>query len=647
MTRRRRRRLSPGAWVGAALVLAGATASFRAAGAAAELDLRADELDAALAGESNALVRIDSLVFDVESPRRAREYRMTVVTILSVDGRDYGAVQVPYDRFRKLKSFDGRLLDAAGKKIRDLDDADISDFSNVDETSLYSDDRVRVGSLVHASYPYTVVYEYEIEHDGLISWPTWYPQKTSLPVERAVFVLRVPIGTEVRHRSLGIELEPVERVDRKRAESVWRAVALPYREEEEWGPAWSVQAPSILTAPAAFEIGGRSGSMSSWESFGRWYQDLHADRGTLPSDAFARVQEICRDAPDTQTKVARLYEYLQASTRYVSVQLGIGGWQAFEPKVVHAKGYGDCKALSNYMVAMLRAAGIDAFQALINAGTREQDILADFPSNQFNHVVVFVPLASDTIWLECTNSSIPVGYVGAFIDDRSALAITPDGGRLVRTPRSTAADNARVYRAHVRVDDKGGASATVTSVTTGVVRERVREAMRSGTAREREQWLEREIALSSFSISDIAFRDLDSARTQFQLDFQLEAPRVLSFSGERAFLTPNLLKDRSRVPPAMSERTQPVWLGSPWSEVDTLVYELPPGFSVESSPEPVHLETAFGRYDASIEEHGGNLHYRRHLSVDMDTIPADDYADFRSFLQAIAMSDHDKVALRK
>jgi hypothetical protein len=97
----------------------------------------------------------------------------------------------------------------------------------------------------------------------------------------------------------------------------------------------------------------------------------------------------------------------------------------------------------------------------------------------------------------------------------------------------------------------------------------------------------------------------------------------------------------------MSERTQPVWLGSPWSEVDTLVYELPPGFSVESSPEPVHLETAFGRYDASIEEHGGNLHYRRHLSVDMDTIPADDYADFRSFLQAIAMSDHDKVALRK
>ncbi len=93
--------------------------------------------------------------------------------------------------------------------------------------------------------------------------------------------------------------------------------------------------------------------METWDNFGKWIQALNSGRQELPPATKAKIKELTAKAKTDEEKVKILYEYLQSKTRYVSIQLGIGGQQPFEASVVDQFGYGDCKALSNYMVAML------------------------------------------------------------------------------------------------------------------------------------------------------------------------------------------------------------------------------------------------------------------------------------------------------
>ena len=78
--------------------------------------------------------------------------------------------------------------------------------------------------------------------------------------------------------------------------------------------------------------------------------------------------------------------------RYVNIKLGIGGLKPLPATFVDQKKYGDCKALSNYMNALLKAVGIKSYYAIINAGANEEPATPSFPGDNFDHIILCVPL---------------------------------------------------------------------------------------------------------------------------------------------------------------------------------------------------------------------------------------------------------------
>ena len=77
--------------------------------------------------------------------------------------------------------------------------------------------------------------------------------------------------------------------------------------------------------------------MTSWENFGSFISDLNKGRDELPVEMKQTVANLIKGIDTKEEKVAILYQYLQKNTRYVSVQLGIGGWQTFDAKYVASK----------------------------------------------------------------------------------------------------------------------------------------------------------------------------------------------------------------------------------------------------------------------------------------------------------------------
>jgi hypothetical protein len=606
-------------------------------------------LNPLLTSGADAVVRLDVLRFEVRDPGRATQKVRRAVTVLTPEGRDEGELHISYDdRLLRLKKLTGRIYDGDGKVVRKLGKDDQEDFSAISGYSLYEDDRQRVARLYHDDYPYTVEFEYEIYHDGLINWPTWYPQEAGMPVAFGRFDLVTSPDVEARYRVRGATLEPEVLQEGKRKTLRWEIREEPAVELELFGPVWQDQVIAVHTAPAAFEVEGAEGDMRTWRAFGEWYHTLNDGRTALPPEARNDVQRLTSGRSDVREKVRRLYAYMQRRTRYVSIQLGLGGWQTFEAAYVHERGYGDCKALTNYMQALLDEAGIPSFPALIYGGSSGPKVLTDFPSNQFNHVILYVePGDGEGIWLETTDQTIPFGHLTNFNEGRYALLVKPGGGELVQTPRSRAHQNQQMRHAQVRLAPEGDAVAQVQTRHTGNQQDEIRQGLANRSAREREEWLREYIDIPSFEIVSADFSAVEARALSLTLSMTLTLPRYAARTGKRLFLPVNLLHRWTYVPPPSEGRSQPIeFFPYAFADADTIRYELPEGFDVEAMPNPIEVETAFGRYAAKteLESDGTLVHYRR-VEVTEATFPADSYDAFRDFLRQIAEADRAQLVL--
>ncbi len=589
--------------------------------------------------KANVVKRFEETRIIIHSINAATVKHTVAYTILNENGNSFAAYNAVYDNLDNLTDVSGKLYDALGVKIRSLKKKDIKDVAYDDNFSLVTDARLKHHDFYSRSYPYTVEYEEEWEYKGIYEFPTWYPiTSTNCALQKSIFIVEMPMSYQLRYKLLNGAKEPTVSSTEKIKTLQWEANNIAAIEYEPFQPAVTTLLPAVLVGPTDFEYGGYAGNLSTWSNYAKYYASLYKDRDVLPQNIKDIVHQLTDGITGKEEKIKLLYNYLQQNTHYISIQLGIGGLQPFTASFVAEKKYGDCKALSNYMVGLLKEAGIAANNVIIYGGTRPAKVEEDFPKHYFNHVVVCVPGNKDTMWLECTSQTASAGYAGSFTGNRKALMVTENGGQLVNTPRYNAGDNLQLRTIHATIASNGDLLAESFTHCTGMQQELQHSLKHNANAEEREKYLNKALNLPTYKVEKIAYTEIKSALPSMDELLTISSPAYASVTGKRLFVQPDLFNKVAKLP-VNDNRRFDIEFTTAFRDVDSIFITIPAGYLSESIPRDVHIQNKFGSYDMSFELQDDIIKVVRRHEQKEALHPAADYKELVKFYDVMYKTD--------
>ena len=594
---------------------------------------------------ASAVVREDVGVYEVKSPKEATFKVRMVITIFK-ESHPYKVFPLGYGKNSKIKNVRARYYDATGKLVRKVEKDEIKDVAGSGGGTLYTDARMKYVENEYGVLPYTFEIEYEEQYTSIQSYPPWSFQLYGVSVQRSDFMVIMPKDLGLNHRLVNADFKPIIEERGETRSFHWLMTDLTAVAREPFMPSRRDLLPYLELSPERFGVDDAEGSMKDWASFGKFMADLNRNRDQVSPEMAAKVEEMTAKCQTNLEKIDTLYHFMQQTMRYVSVQLGIGGWQTFDAKYVEKNKYGDCKALSNFMKSMLKAAGIEAQLVVVSAG--EDDFFDPDPMfclPRFNHMILHIP--SENMWLECTSDGNPTGYLGTFTQGRGVLVLTENSGKIVKTPSLDATTNGQTSKSTIQLAADGSATLKSVSVLRGSFQDDMRMILRGSSKEEFKKRFQESHKLPTFTI-DALETSIERSKPEVRINYTFSFEKYGSKAGTRLFVPVNLDNAFDDTPAPTEKRIHPIEAGgSGYTETVETTLNLPEGYDVETIPTPkIDLNSIYGSYASTIEKFEKSIIFRRTMTIKPVSQPAEKFTEFRDFYKKMQQADAAKVILK-
>jgi hypothetical protein len=596
---------------------------------------------------ANSVLRYYLEDIKIKGPGKATKQVHYIVTILNEKANREAQMVLPYNKkFSTVSSFEMKVYNAAGTMIKKYKKGDMYDHSAVSNETIVSDERLLLIGHTIASYPTTVEFNYEEDIKSQMDFGQWAVQNDEQSVQNNYFRIAADSTSGFRYLNRNTHIEP----KRSKAENgetyLWQASNIKAIKLEDGAEAWQVL-PKVYFAGSIFEYYGMQGDFSTWQSFGKWISKLNADVSSLSPKRVEEIQAMVANFKTDKEKAKFLYQYMQQNMRYVSIQLGIGGLRSFPATFVDEKKFGDCKALSNYMYTLLKAVNIPSYYAIIRAGENEQPADPYFAINRFNHEILCIPFKGDTTWLECTSSTAPFGKLGPFTENRNALLITEEGGKLVNTPKSKSADNQFNSEVHIVLDADGGAKAKLKMFNTGEYRS-MYIGISSLKMDEQKEYLMRLLNMKQPTALEITPAADKEGVKEVDVDLVYDKFSEIS-AGNKSFYRPRVFDLWRFTAPPLEKRTADFYFDHPLQKSCVTTIDLPAGFEVETLPANQSLKFTYGNYEVNYVYNAASNQVvsTAKFNLTSQVVPAAKYAEMQVYMDAVAKAQNKKLVIRK
>ena len=545
-------------------------------------------IDSDLKKNANAIIRSSHTEITIDARDKLITKQQRVVTVLNKYGQKHEGAYVYYDDSKSIKTLEAVIYDAFGKEVKKYKKRDFLDLSVADGVSIFNDNRAKRIDYTPSAYPYTIVFNLETISTNTAFLPQWYPiEGYHVSTEHSSVKIINNSEIQLSFKETNLEDFKIE----KPSEFYYEAKNISALSNEAYSPSFTQIVPSVKFALKQFSMESVAGENTDWNEFGKWINDkLIAGTQDLPETVKLEILNLTADAKTPLDKAKIVYNYMQNKTRYISVQIGIGGWKPMLASDVDRLGYGDCKGLSNYTKALLDVVGVQSYYTIVYGDSDIRDIDATFSSLQGNHAILSIPDNDSYITLECTSQTVPFGYNANFTDDRDVLIITPTGGQIVHTKAYATNENSQ--------------------------------------------------------ITNLLFNN-DKDSIEFEEQIALNAKNYAKKAGNRLLFEPNLFNKSKNIPPKYANRKLPFKIDRGFVDIDQYTIVLPNNLKVEALQEDVTIKNKFGEYQFSITKTNENtLVYNRTLTINKGDFNKDDYKAYRLFRAEVAKHDASKIVLQ-
>ncbi|MCH2192781.1 DUF3857 domain-containing protein [Kordia sp.] len=601
-----------------------------------------------LTKNANAVVRLDETLVKVEAIDDMTISEKRIVTVLNENGLGKIGAQVYYDNNRRVKNLEVRIYDKFGKQIKKIRQKDFEDVSAVDGATMYTDSRYKYLDYTPVSYPFTAVFTSEIHTKKTSNLPWYSPVPYYTGIQKSRYKITYPLSLTLYKKEHNLEEYGVIK-DQKEGSLMYIIENVPGIKPEAYSPAEARIKPRVRLALSKFSYEGIPAEVENWEEVGAWiHQNLLNGRATVDAATKAEIESMVAGVESDREKARIIYEFMQGKTRYISVQVGIGGYQPIKAEEVDKVGYGDCKGLSNYMMALLKIAGIESYYTVVYGGTKISSFYEDFASlGQGNHVILNIPNNGDDIWLECTSQKVPFGHIGDFTDDRNVLVVTPQGGILKHTKKYTTEENLQETTGSYTLDSNGNIKADVTIKTEGIQYDNRYYIEDWSDVRKDKRYKQYFQTVSNVNVDNIELTN-DKKNIVFTEKVTFNADAYGVSTGDRMLFAVNALNRTTSIPDRYRNRKFPLEIQRGYYDIDDYEIKLPSEYKIEAIPDDISYETKFGSYTFSItKKDDQTLQYKRTIKIKDGLYPKEEYKNYRKFIKKIVRYDGSKIVLVK
>jgi hypothetical protein len=232
-------------------------------------------------------------------------------------------------------------------------------------------------------------------------------------------------------------------------------------------------------------------------------------------------------------------------------------------------------------------------------------------------------------------------------ENRYALLIDNNGGKLVKTPRSVDVDNQTNSEAHLILDANGGAKAQLKISSTGEYRALYLEIASLKTDEQKEAMIR---MLNIKQPSAFEFKPAVDKDGMDEVNIELDYDKFCDVSaGSKQFYRPRVFDLWTVTVPVTEKRKTAYYFEHPMQKSCVTTIDLPAGFEVETLPKDQSLKFTYGNFEIKYLYNAtkNQVISTSKFILTNQVIPAAKYNEMQVYMDGIAKAQNKKLVIHK